>query len=147
MAKLTMQQLTGRLTPAKQKAAELILEREYAPKGEKITYADIAEEVGITERTLYEWRKDPYFIQYLAVISDKKLDNYRGLADAQLIRLIKGTSNNGIASIKALELYYKLAGKLVERRELVNTETTGNALDIEAIRAKIQQYRDEDAKK
>lgn len=142
MAKLTLDQLKAKLTPAKQKAAELILEREYAPKGERATYAEISQEVGITERALYEWRKDPYFIQYLAVISDQKLDNYRGLADAQLIKLIQGTSNNGIASIKALELYYKLAGKLVERRETVNTDVSADSVpDVEKIKAEIERLR------
>jgi len=142
MAKLTLDQLKAKLTPAKQKAAELVLEREYAPKGEKATYEDIAEAVGVTERTLYEWRKDTYFIQYLAVISDQKLDNYRGLADAQLIKLIQGTSNNGIASIKALELYYKLAGKLVERRETINTDSDGADIpEIDKIKAKIAELK------
>lgn len=142
MAKLTLDQLKAKLTPAKQKAAELILEREYAAKGEKATFEDIAEEVGVTERTLYEWRKDAYFIQYLAVISDQKLDNYRGLADAQLIKLIQGTSNNGLASIKALELYYKLAGKLVERRETINTDIDGVHIpDVDKIKAEIERLR------
>lgn len=142
MAKLTLDQLKAKLTPAKQKAAELILEREYAAKGEKATFEGIAEEVGVTERTLYEWRKDAYFIQYLAVISDQKLDNYRGLADAQLIKLIQGTSNNGLASIKALELYYKLAGKLVERRETINTDSEGARIpDVDKIKAEIERLR------
>lgn len=142
MAKLTLDQLKAKLTPVKQKAAELILEREYAAKGEKATFEGIAEELGVTERTLYEWRKDAYFIQYLAVISDQKLDNYRGLADAQLIKLIQGTSNNGLASIKALELYYKLAGKLVERRETINTDSDGVHIpDVDKIKAEIERLR------
>ncbi|USK84512.1 hypothetical protein [Peribacillus asahii] len=34
--------------------------------------------------------------------------------------IIEGTSNNGNASVKSLELYYELAGKLVDRREVVS---------------------------
>ncbi|MFJ8260181.1 hypothetical protein ACIQ4Z_23810 [Peribacillus asahii] len=33
---------------------------------------------------------------------------------------IEGTSNNGNASVESLELYYKLAGKLVDHREVVS---------------------------
>jgi len=141
MAKLTIDQLKAKLTPAKQLATELILEREYAPKGEKATYEQIADQVGVTDRTLLEWRKDPYFAQYLSVVSTQKLDNFRGLADAQLINLIKGTSNNGNASIKALELYYKIAGVLVERREVVNTDSTDSTLDVDKIKAEIERLR------
>ncbi|HWL25666.1 MAG TPA: hypothetical protein VNR38_18280 [Ureibacillus sp.] len=34
--------------------------------------------------------------------------------------IIEGTSNNGNASVKSLELYYKLPGKLVDRRGVVS---------------------------
>jgi len=116
---ITLSQLKARLSPQQQAAAELIVANEFATKGEKKTYEEIAEEVGVAIRTLYNWRQSPDFTRYMSVISDNKLDNYRALADAQLIKLIKGTSNNGIPAIKALELYYKLSGKLVDRRESV----------------------------
>ncbi|MFJ8246201.1 phBC6A51 family helix-turn-helix protein [Peribacillus asahii] len=81
-------------------------------------------------RTLYNWRKEPDFIRYCAWISETKLDTFRATADAQLIKLIEGTSNNGLASIKALELFYKLNGRLIDRREVVQTEESRGAKRI-----------------
>ena len=123
MAAVTITELKRRLKPNQLAAAELIVANEFAEKGARRSYEEIAEEVGITARSLYEWRKNPDFIHYSAAISDSHLDSYRALADAQLIKLISGTSNNGLASIKALELFYKLNGKLVEKREVVTHDT------------------------
>ncbi|MEG0471086.1 MAG: phBC6A51 family helix-turn-helix protein [Solibacillus sp.] len=142
MAKLTLDGLKAKLTPAKMTAAELLLEREYAPKGEKRTLEDIAVELGIGIRTLFEWRKEPAFVQYMAAISDTKLDSYRSLADAQLVRLIQGTSNNGMAAIKALELFYKINGKLVDKREVVTHEQSlTDTLDVNKVKAEIERLR------
>lgn len=118
---LTLSELKSKLTPQQLAAAELLVANDFAGK-EKKTYQEIAEELEIDARTLYNWRHTPAFIRYCATLSDSKLDSYRSVADAQLMKLIAGTSNNGIPSIKALELFYKLNGKLVERREVVQTE-------------------------
>lgn len=127
MAAVTITELKRRLKPNQLAAAEIIVANEFADKSARRSYEDIAEEVGITARSLYEWRKNPDFIQYSAAISDSHLDSYRALADAQLIKLISGTSNNGLASIKALELFYKLNGKLVEKREVVTHDTASGS--------------------
>ena len=116
---ITFEELKQRLTPGQRLAAELIVANDFAPKGEKKTLDQIAEEVGITDRQLYNWRQNPDFTRYMAAISDNKLDNYRSLADSQLIKLIQGTSNNGVASIKALELFYRLNGRMQDRQTLV----------------------------
>ncbi|WP_243290349.1 phBC6A51 family helix-turn-helix protein [Bacillus sp. FJAT-47783] len=55
---------------------------EFAPKDEKKTYEEIAEEVGIAIRALYNWCQSPDFTRYRSVISDNKPDNYRALAGA-----------------------------------------------------------------
>lgn len=141
MAKLTLEQLRAKLTPNQLRAAELILEKEYAPKGEKKNYSEIAAELGIDTSTLYLWRQNPDFVKYLAAVSDTKLDSARAVADAQLMRLVNGTSNNGMASIKALELYYKLIGKLTEKREIVQTSQETNVHDVDQIKAEIERLR------
>ena len=139
--KPTLHELKGKLSPSQLRACELILEKEYAPKGEKKTYAEIASEIGIDTSTLYHWRQNPDFVRYLATVSDTKLDSARAAADAQLMRLVEGTSNNGNASIKALELYYKLIGKLTEKREIVQTAQETNVHDVDAIKAEIERLR------
>lgn len=113
---ITFEELKIRLTPAQRKAAELIVANDFAPKGEKMTLDKIAEEVGISQRSLYDWRQNPDFTRYMSAISDGELSNFRSLADSQLIRLIAGEfTNNGTPAIKALELFYKLEGRLVDR--------------------------------
>ncbi|WP_018394531.1 phBC6A51 family helix-turn-helix protein [Bacillus sp. 37MA] len=118
---ITLSELKSRLNGTQLTAAEVLVANEFAGK-EKRLLKEIAAELGVTERTLYNWRQDPNFNRYVAVLSDTKLDSHRALADAQLLKLVAGTSNNGLPSIKALELYYKLSGKLVDRREVVQTE-------------------------
>lgn len=139
--KPTLEALKAKLTPAQLRACELLLEKEYAPKGEKATYEQIAEQIGIDTSTLYHWRQKSEFVQYLAAVSDTKLDSARAAADAQLMNLVKGTSNNGNASIKALELYYKLIGKLVDKREVVSTQQEADVHDVDAIKAEIERLR------
>lgn len=119
---VTFEELKTRLTPAQRKAAELIVNNDFAGKADKKTLEEIAEEVGISQRYLYTWRQDPDFTRYMSAISDGELANYRSLADSQLIKLIKGTSNNGLPAIKALELFYKLEGRLVDRSVVMSNE-------------------------
>lgn len=122
----SMQDLTSQLTPQQLQAAELIVENEFnralgvTPK----KLEEIGEEVGVSRQSISKWKKMPAFIEYSAYISKQHTDSLRPLADSMLAKLIKGTSNNGLGSIKALELYYKISGVLVERRE--TTYTDGN---------------------
>ena len=120
---ITYEDLKLLLTAEQRHAAELIVANDFAPKGEKRKLDEIAFEVGVDRRTLYNWRQNADFTRYMAAISDNKLDNHRSLADSQLIKLIAGTSNNGVASIKALELFYKLNGRLEDKRTVtINDE-------------------------
>ena len=120
---MTYEDLKLLLTPEQRKAAELIVANDFAPKGEKRKLDEIAFEVGVDRRTLYNWRQNADFTRFMSAISDNKLDNHRSLADSQLIKLIAGTSNNGVASIKALELFYKLNGRLEDKRTVtINDE-------------------------
>ncbi|WP_332629214.1 phBC6A51 family helix-turn-helix protein [Halalkalibacter flavus] len=114
-----LEQLETKLSTQQQKAAWLLVQNDLAGK-EKKTYAELADEVGCDEKTLYNWRKkDPAFVKYLGLVSDIELDSFRAEADAMLMKLIRG-GNNGLGSIKALDLYYKLAGRIVNKSEIVN---------------------------
>ncbi|WHY73452.1 phBC6A51 family helix-turn-helix protein [Fictibacillus enclensis] len=116
----TMDELKQGLTEQQLLAAQLLINNEFAGK-ERRTQDTIAEEIGISRVQLWNWRKkDVKFIEYMNALADVTLDSYRATADAQLIKLIEGTSNNGLPSIKGLELYYKLSGRLVSRQEIVN---------------------------
>lgn len=119
---ITFEDLKLRLTPAQRRAAQLIVENDFAAKGERKTLGEIAEELSIDQRTLYNWRQNPDFTRYMAALSDGELATFRSLADSQLVKLIKGTSNNGIPAIRALELFYRLEGRLVERSVVTTDE-------------------------
>lgn len=105
-----------RLTPQQQKAAEMLVENEFAMKGEKRNLEEIAEEVGVSVRTLYSWRQDTDFVGYSAAVSSVIFESYTPLAESQLIKGIRGTSNNGIASNKSLEMFFRLLGRFVDHR-------------------------------
>lgn len=126
---VTLSELRARLSADQLKAAELVVANDYAGK-QKRTYEDVADELGITVRALYNWRQEPDFIKYCAWLSETKLDAFRATADSQLLKLIEGTSNNGLASIKALELFYKLNGRLIDRREVVQAEESSGTKRI-----------------
>ena len=138
---ISIEDLRIRLTPGQQKAAELIVERDFNARvgQKKTTYGDIAAEVGITDRQLYTWRKDPNFTRYTAAISDNRLDQYRSLADSQLLKLVQGTSNNGLPSIKGLEMYYKLIGRMKDQPIVSISENKQPTMTREEAREELQK--------
>jgi predicted DNA-binding protein YlxM (UPF0122 family) len=148
---MTLRELESALhdnNPKKVKAAHLLVNNDYAIKEETKSLDEIAEEVGVERRTLYNWRQEPIFLKYCEQLSEVKLIEFRSLVDSQLIKAIKGSSSNGIPSMKALDLYYKLSGRLVERSEVVAAEESAAstrplndetiAKEIEELRAKIK---------
>lgn len=121
---ITIEELKGRLTPQQQAAAHLLVANEFAGK-ERRSQEELAEEIGISRQQLHSWRtKNNDFITYQAALSDMALESHRSFVDGQLMKLIRGTSNNGIPSVKAVELFYKLSGKLIEKREVVQHNTS-----------------------
>lgn len=128
-----MNYLKASLPPRKQLAAELLVDNDFASAagGERRKLDEIAAEVGITRQSLHAWRKEPEFIAFMQSVSDSRLAQHRSKADAMLLKLIDGTSNNGLGSIKALELYYKIEGRLVNRSEITTTDITQRPSDAE----------------
>jgi hypothetical protein len=63
--------LEAKLDARKRKAAYLLVENELRETGEKRTQEDIAEEIGVTYKCLWEWKsKDPVFIEYKNALAD-----------------------------------------------------------------------------
>ncbi|WP_179924524.1 phBC6A51 family helix-turn-helix protein [Priestia megaterium] len=132
--------LEEQLRPNQLKAINLMVESEFA-SADKKTLEEIAEECGVSRITLYQWRKNPVFNQLLKAYSSQHLSSYRALADAQLLKLIKGTSANGIPSIKSLELFYKLQQDLNGDKTVTLVSGDNGALnraDIEAELAELE---------
>jgi len=123
----TLQDLRAQLTDTQAKAAHLLVANSFASKDEKRNLEEIAHECGVTRQQLWRWRYDnPDFIRYVEALSDMRLAAYRDEVDAMLIKLIRG-GNNGIGSIKAVELYYKLAGRLVDRKQIELDDSTNRS--------------------
>ncbi|WP_423410256.1 phBC6A51 family helix-turn-helix protein [Heyndrickxia sp. MSNUG] len=121
----TIEELELELSPVQKKAAWLLVQNDLATnmKGEKKTLEEIASECAIDTKTLYNWRKtDRNFIDYKNSITDMTLDDFYSEAMAMLMKLVRGTSNNGMGSIKALELYLKTTGRLINRSEISTSE-------------------------
>lgn len=115
----SIDELKSALSAQQKKAALLINQNELAGHidGGKKSYEEIAKEVGIDVKTLFNWRKqDRNFIAYQNAMADITLHSFREEADAMLMKLIRG-GNNGLGSIKALHLYYQMTGKLVAKSE------------------------------
>ncbi|MEK4085095.1 phBC6A51 family helix-turn-helix protein [Psychrobacillus sp. FSL K6-1415] len=137
----SLQQLTSELTPQQLKAAELIVENQFdtALGGTKRTLEEIGEELGVSRQSISKWKKLPAFVEYSSYISSQHTASLRPLADSALAKMISGTSNNGLISVKSLELYYKITGILVEKREQVYVDGNKPQLSPEQIATGIDE--------
>ncbi|MED0996281.1 phBC6A51 family helix-turn-helix protein [Bacillus mobilis] len=116
---MDLRDLRQEITDEKAQAAVKLVENSFAGR-ERKTLEEIAGEIGISRTTLWTWSNDVNFIRYKEALADQLLRDNIDLANGQLLALIRGDfTNNGTPSIKALELFYKLSGKLVEKKEII----------------------------
>lgn len=123
--------LKAKLDARQQRAAFLLVEREMAATKDRRTIESIAEEIGVTPKTIYEWRRDnANFISYKNAIADQFLNEHRAHVYAQLMRLIDGPQ----PSVKAIDLFMRRHGLLTERQvvETIDNNATQSNADIEA---------------
>ncbi|GGA06409.1 hypothetical protein GCM10008018_60330 [Paenibacillus marchantiophytorum] len=107
--------LEAQITAQQRKAADLMAENAWhgiVEGVEKKTMQQIAEEVGVSRRTLYEWKEKEEFGEYLNYVSDTQLSAMRMEANAAVMRLIKA------GSVKALALYYQRHALLTNVTEI-----------------------------
>lgn len=119
-----MKALETKLTAQQRNAAYLIVENELKDNmgGEKRTKEDIANEVGVTYKTLWSWStKNPTFIEYKNGIADDFLAEKRDRVYARLMGLIEGPQS----SVKAIDLYMRRFGLLTDKT-VVETESEGS---------------------
>jgi hypothetical protein len=111
--------LEAKLDARKRKAAYLLVENELRDTGDKRTQEDIAEEVGISYKSLWEWKtKDNVFIEYKNALADDFLSEKRAYVYGQLMKLIGGSQ----PSVKALDLYLRRFGLLTEKQITVTED-------------------------
>ena len=114
-------ELESKLKANQTKAAYLLVENELLETGEKRTLEEIAEEVGVTYKTIWCWStKNKVFIEYKNLIADDFLSGKRAKVYGQLMKLIE--SNN--PSVKAISLFLQVHGLLTTKTQI---ETIGGA--------------------
>lgn len=85
--------------------------------------AKVAKEIGVTDRTIYRWKLDADFIDLMEYVGDMYMKSYVSNIDKAVMKGVK----NG--SVKSMELGYKRAGKLVDRKEVVSDVTIDVSLN------------------
>lgn len=136
------QQLEAKLDGRQRKAALLCVEREFAPQNERMTFEDIASEVGVSRQSLLKWRQqNRAFIDYVNYLADDFLAAERAFVYRQLMKSISGEQ----PSIKGIDLYFKRHGLITERSVVETVESGGrDEADIAADIAELDDLLGED---
>jgi len=121
MPRLTVKELEKRMQAEHVRACYLLVENDFKPKAEQKTTQEIAEELGVSRTTLYKWRNRDDVIKLQGLLSERQMDTYRSKVDRALLRLIDDGSDR-LPSVKAIELYYKLKGLMIDRSVVGSTE-------------------------
>ncbi|MBC9786317.1 helix-turn-helix domain-containing protein [Heliobacterium chlorum] len=79
----------------------------------KMTLAQIADEAGISERTLYRWKQDPDFIAYQNEVAELAMKDFLAEAYNSLKSIARGSQSEK-NKLKAIELVMKNQGRLTE---------------------------------
>ncbi|UJF36543.1 phBC6A51 family helix-turn-helix protein [Paenibacillus hexagrammi] len=128
----------------KQKALLLLTQQIIDPNAPKLTYAEIAEQAGISERQLFRWRtNDGEFAQARKEIVESYADEL--IADAFMALKYQVSRNK---NVKAAEVLLKSRGMLVDRKEVAGelkhehsdvSKQDNNALmdELEALKRKL----------
>lgn len=140
--------LESQLKPQQIRAAQLYVDNGWAdvvPElGEKKTMQELADTVGVARSTLYEWLKDESFREYVNYLTDAQLDGMRQEVNIALMKAIRG-GNNGLPSVKALDLFFRRHGLLtnveviddrrdtVEHRRKTDEEVRANIAALDAL--------------
>lgn len=137
--------LESKLTLQQRTAALLCVEHDLGDPDNQRSYDDIAAEIGITDRTLYNWRsQNKDFIDYVNMISDEMFESKRSVVYRQLMKLIEGSQ----PSVKAMDLYLRRHGLLTDRQvvENGNNESGKSNDDIEKEIAELDDLLETDGK-
>lgn len=112
------------LTDSQRRCAEIFATNDFTKK----TIVQIAEEIGVSERTIYRWKQDPDFIAYQNHIAERAMDDFIVETYAQLRRLLReGKSEK--TQLEAIKLVLQNRGKLKDAHEHTHEIKQGNTLE------------------
>lgn len=130
--------LEAKLDGRQKVAALACVEREFAETENRPGFDDIADEVGVSRKTLWQWRtQNKAFIEYVNLLADDFLESKRTLVYRQLMRLIEGPQ----PSVKGIDLYLRRHGLLTER-SVVETKEAGGSRDSADIASELAELDD-----
>lgn len=119
-------------------AARLCVEREFAAEEDRRTFDDIAEEIGVSRKCLYEWRTQKRgFIDYVNLLADGFLESDRAFVYRQLMKTISGPQ----PSVKGIDLYFKRHG-LITQNIAVETKDSGSARSNDELTQELTELDD-----
>ena len=104
------------------------------PKRGGMTYAEVAELVGVTERQLYNWRQDEDFMDAVVKRTIRKAAEY--LPDI-MASVPKHIIEDGNAAM--LRTYMQSIGALTDKIEIDSKDSS--AEDVDKMRAEIERFR------
>lgn len=103
----------SKFQPKQREAAIALVEYEFTPKRERKTKEAIAEEIGVSRKTLHNWdTKDSNFINYKNYLASEFMDSHLALVYKKLIDSIEK------GSVRGIEVYLKRIGDLDTHTEV-----------------------------
>jgi hypothetical protein len=120
--------LEAKLTEQQKRAAYMLVENDLKPNKDagKLTYEQIAEDIGVTYKTLWSWKtRNRNFIAYKNEISDDFLSDKRSRVYGQLLKLIEAEQ----PSVKAIDLFMRRFGLLTEKTVVENIDGNSQRSD------------------
>lgn len=122
----------SKLKQGQRKCAILMVEYEFADKGEKMTQQQIADEVGVHRTTIHEWNtRDSNYIEYKNYLAANAMNAFLPFVYRKLIDGI----NNG--SMKGIELYLKRIGDMDTKSEVTVNDNKSDEKTFEDRKADI----------
>ena len=133
------------MKPEKQRALLLLTRQIVDPDAPRMTYDEIASEVGISERQLFNWRtQDEEFKAARKHLVDSYASEMISEGFSALRKQIRNRSN-----VKAVEVLFKSQGLLIEKQEVtanvtteINEQSNSELLnELDTLRAKIDNEK------
>lgn len=119
MSQSRQKELESKLTLQQRNAALLIVENELSEGETKRSQEELAEEIGVMRKTLYNWRtQNKAFIEYVNILADDFLSSKRAVVYRQLMKSIEGSQ----PSIKAIDLFMRRFALLTDRQVTESNE-------------------------
>lgn len=117
---MSLQPSFNKLTGSQRQCAEILATNDI----DKKTIAEIAEEVGVTPRTIYRWKQDPVFIAYQNSIAERVMDDFLSETYAQLRTLLR-SGRSERTKLEAIRMVLQNRGKLNDGNN-VNVQVNNN---------------------